>query len=125
MHIKSSKFEEINSGGLVSLGSNMEHIDTKIILSMDICSFQNQELAHIRIPSEGGEVEGCETIAVVLLIDPVCELLRIIELILCQPEQCFGTLGTIRKSTLVQESPSIRVDNLGDWQIEVVLKILY
>ena len=107
MHIKSSKFEEVNSGWLVSLGCNMEHIDTKIILCVNICSLHNEELAHVRTSSEGSKVERCEAITMVLLIYPFCELLRIIELSLCQPEQCFGVFITISKSAFVQECPSI------------------
>ena len=72
VHIKSSKLKEVDCSGLVSLGSNMKHIDTKIVFRMDICPLQNEELAHIRVSSEGGKVEGSEAIAMVLLINPVC-----------------------------------------------------
>jgi len=85
----------------------MEHIDTKVILSMNVCSLQNEDLAQVRISSEGCKVEGCKAITMVLLIDPVSELLRIMELSLCQPEQCFGALISISKSAFVQERPSI------------------
>lgn len=107
MHIKSSKLEEVHCSGLVTLSRNVKHIDTKIVFRMNICSLQNEELAHIRVTSEGGKMQGCEAITMVLLIYPVCELLRIIELGFCQAEKCFSAFTAISKSAFVQQSPSI------------------
>ena len=60
---------------MVSLGGNVEHIDAKVVFCMYVCTMLNKNLTGIGVSLERSEVKGCETITVVLLVDPGCDVI--------------------------------------------------
>ena len=74
-HIKTTQFEEVDRYRLVSLGGNVEHINAKVVLCVDVCTVLDKNLTCIGIALERSEVEGCETITMILLIDPSCDVI--------------------------------------------------
>ena len=56
----------------------MQHIDTKVILSIDIGAIVNEEFTGVRVALEGGEMERDETISAIFYIDPVSYLIMTI-----------------------------------------------
>ena len=48
----------------------MEHIDAKVVFSVNVCTILDENLTGIGVALEGSEVEGCEAIAVILLVYP-------------------------------------------------------
>ena len=74
-HIKTTQFEEVDRYRLVSLGGNVEHINAKVVLCMNICTMLDKNLTCIGISFERSKVEGRETITMVLLVDPSCNVI--------------------------------------------------
>ena len=73
-HIKTTQFEEVDRYWLVSLGGNVDHIDAKVVLCVDVCTMLDKNFTRIRVTLERSEVKGCEAITVVLLVDPGCNV---------------------------------------------------
>ena len=48
----------------------MEHIDAKVVFSVNVCTMLNKNLTGIGVSLERSKVEGRETITMVLLVDP-------------------------------------------------------
>ena len=73
--VKPSQLEKVDRNRAISLSGHMQHVDPVIVLRVDIGAQADQELASIGVALEGGEVQGCEAVAVVLLVDPLSHLL--------------------------------------------------
>ena len=69
----------------------MEHIDAEIVFGVDICTMLDKDLTGIWVALERSKVEGSKAIAVVLLVDPVCDVM-FSHTRLYQIEECFKTL---------------------------------
>ena len=46
----------------ISLCSHMQHVDTLLILSMNICSMFDKQFYHLHIAVERGKMESCEAV---------------------------------------------------------------
>lgn len=53
----------------------MHHVDTKVILGVNISAVIDEQLAHLRIPLERSEVERREAITMIFHIEPSGKLL--------------------------------------------------
>ena len=90
-HIKTTQFEEVDRYRLVSLGGNVEHIDAKVVLCVDVCTMLDKNLTGIGVTLERSKVKGCETITMVLLVDPGCNVV-FYHSRRYQSKKCFETL---------------------------------
>jgi hypothetical protein len=59
---------------LVSLGSNVHHIQSVLVLGQDVGAIVDQHLAGLDVASEGSVVDGRELVLEGLLIDPLLNL---------------------------------------------------
>ena len=78
----------------------MEHIDAEVVSCVNVCTILDENLAGIGVALERSEVEGCEAIAVVLLVDPGCDVI-FYHPMLHHTEKCFETLQAIVEGTLM------------------------
>ena len=53
----------------------MEHINAKVVLSVDVCSIRDKKLTSIRISFERSKMKGCKAVTMVFLIDPSCDVI--------------------------------------------------
>ena len=79
----------------------MQHVDTKVILSIDISAIVNEEFTGIRVTLEGGEMERDETISAIFDIDPVSYFIMTICLF-SLIQECLEAFDAIVEGTLVQ-----------------------
>ncbi len=119
--VEPTQLEEVNRNRLVALRSHMQHIDTKVVLSVDVCSMINQKLTNVWVALERGEMQSCKAIPVVLLVDPRGDLLLQEVLRVRIVQQHLHTLRAVIKGALVNECFAARVDDLIDAQFEIAI----
>lgn len=102
----------------------MKHVDTIVVLSMDVSAMRDKQLSTIRVSFERCKVEGREAIAAIFLIDPCCQLLWCQFDVLGDCKQCFQALVAIIESALVQQGLPIGVNYFVYGQVGVLLQAL-
>jgi len=90
-YIEALFLEEIHRYGLVTLSGDMHHIDSEVVLLLNIRSIFDKQLNQINIASKRCEMQGSETVIVGLVVDPLVDLL----------------LGHCVKSSLHEFSPDL------------------
>ena len=100
----------------------MQHVDTKVILSIDISAIVNEEFTGIRVTLEGGEMERDETISAIFDIDPVSYFIMTICLF-SLIQECLEAFDAIVEGTLVQQCLSFLADDFVELNILVALKV--
>ena len=78
----------------------MQHVDSKVVLSVYVCTIIDQKLAGVWITFEGCEMESNETITIVLGVDPGGHL-RMICLFFGQIQQSFQTFDAVVECAFV------------------------
>ena len=74
-NIEALFLEEIHRYGLVTLSGDMHHVDSEVVLLLNIRSIFDKQLNQINIASERCEMQGSETVIVGLVVDPLVDLL--------------------------------------------------
>ena len=74
-YIKSLFLEEVHGYGLITLCSHVHDVDPEVVLLVNIRSVFHQQLDQVDVAAERCEVEGCETVVVRLVVDPLVDLL--------------------------------------------------
>ena len=100
----------------------MEHVDSEVVLGVDICPRVDQKLTDIWIPLEGGEVEGAEAVTAVFRIDPGCHLLRG-QLGAGVVQKGLDALDAVVEGALVKEGLAISVRDFANQQFFIGLQI--
>jgi hypothetical protein len=73
--IESLFLKEIHRYGLIPLCGNVHHIDTEIVLLLNIGSIFNEELDQIDIASKRCKMQSSKAIIICFMVDPLVNLL--------------------------------------------------
>jgi hypothetical protein len=74
-YIEALFLEEIHRYGLVTLSGDMHHIDSKVVLLLNIRSIFDKQLNQINIASERCKMQGGKPVIIGLVVDPLVDLL--------------------------------------------------
>ena len=122
--IQAPQLEEVDRNRLVTLRGHMKHVDSKIILGVNVCTMVDQQFTHIWIALKRGEVQRCKAITVVLHINPLCNLLLQQVLLYGMVKQHLYALRSVIECTLMNECLSTGVCDLVDAQLWICVKIV-
>ena len=79
----------------------MQHVNPKIVLSINVSAKVDQELTSVWITLEGRKMQRSEPVTIVLLIDPFSYLLLCRELGFSKFQECLKTHKAVAEGALV------------------------